>query len=80
MSNIRSEFQAHLLNEQGIAKAKKIAQIFTTLLNEVEETSGKDGREMALVRTQLEQAAFFAKKAMAQRPENQIAPPPVEGT
>ena len=80
MSNIRSEFRVHLLNEQGIVKAKKIAQIFTTLLNDVEETSGKDGREMALVRTQLEQAAFFAKKAMAQRPENQIASPSVEGT
>lgn len=29
------------------------------------------GREMAIVRTKLEEASFFAKRAMAMNPENQ---------
>lgn len=39
------------------------------LLNDLEEYCG-----MALVRTHLQQAAFFAKRAMATRPKNQLAP------
>lgn len=67
----RSEFSIHMLNEAGIAKAERIALAFTHCLDEVEDTVGGDGREMALVRTKLQEAAFFAKRAMAVRPENQ---------
>lgn len=42
------------------------------MLNDLEEHCGKDGgREMAVVRTKLQEAAFFAKRAIAMRPENQ---------
>lgn len=68
---IRDEFTFHKLNEKGIEKAKEIAVRFSILLNELEYTIGSSGREMAIVRTKLEEASFFAKKAMAVRPENQ---------
>jgi len=69
---IRPEFDVHILNPEGIEKARDIASCFSILLNDLEEHCGKDGREMALVRTHLQEAAFFAKRAMAMRPENQI--------
>jgi hypothetical protein len=68
---IRPEFDVHILNPAGIASARDIASGFSILLNDLEAICGKDGREMALVRTHLQEAAFFAKRAMAMRPENQ---------
>jgi hypothetical protein len=72
---IREEFDVHVLNHDGIQKARDIASCFSILLNDTEAICGKEGREMALVRTHLQQAAFFAKRAMAVRPENQLAAP-----
>jgi hypothetical protein len=71
---VREEFDVHVLNHDGIQKARDIASCFSILLNDAEAICGKEGREMALVRTHLQQAAFFAKRAMAVRPENQLAP------
>lgn len=68
---MRAEFAVHMLNDDGKMKAGGIAEAFTTLLNTLEEWAGTTGREMAIVRTKLEEASFFAKKAMAVRPENQ---------
>lgn len=68
----RPEFAVHLLNPEGVDKAIQLANVFSTALDLVEKLSGKDGREMAVVRTNMEIASFFAKKAMATRPENQI--------
>jgi len=74
---IRSEFDVHMLNPGGIEKAREIARGFTTLLNDLEEHCGnRSPREMALVRTHLQEAAFFAKRAMAMDPENQIPSEP----
>jgi hypothetical protein len=42
-------------------------------LNNLEAITGAGGREMAIVRTKLEEAAFFAKRAMATQAENQEA-------
>lgn len=70
---IRPEFNVHLLNEEGKVKANIIAFVFTDTLNrlEDEDVCGSEGREMAIVRTKLQEAAFYAKRAMAVRPENQ---------
>lgn len=68
---MREEFKVHILNEEGIQKAQEIAAIFELALNHLESTCGIDGRYMALVRTKMEEASFFAKKAMATREENQ---------
>lgn len=62
---IRPEFTFHRLNREGIEQAKYIAQIYSNLLDELEKINGPAGREMAIVRTKLEEASFFSKKALA---------------
>lgn len=84
---MRKEFEVHMLNATGKAKAQDIAQGFDQLLARL-ETTCPPGREMSIVRTKLEEAAFFAKKAMAVLAENQdrlatyelTAPPATLGT
>lgn len=66
------EFEVHMLNETGKARARAIALAFDQLLTNL-EAAGVDGREGAIVRTKLEEAAFFAKKSMAKKKENQDA-------
>lgn len=68
---MRPEFQVHRLNEAGMAKAQDIAQGFDALLAKCGELAGGESREFSLVKTLLEQACFYAKKAMAMRTENQ---------
>lgn len=71
---MRKEFEVHMLNETGKGKARSIATAFSDLLEKVEATcmGASGGRELALVRTKLEEACFFAKKAMAGNVENQV--------
>ena len=64
---IRKEFSVHMLNEHGKEIAGRLAEEFTVFLNRLETLCGMDGREMSIVRTKLEEASFFAKKAMASR-------------
>lgn len=65
------EFEVHMLNEDGISKARDLAASFDTLLEEVLLINPSPSREMSIVRTHLEIASFFAKRAMANQPENQ---------
>jgi 5-bromo-4-chloroindolyl phosphate hydrolysis protein len=67
---ISPEFKVHMLNENGKRKAVQIAEGFTTLLAELVAT-GLTGRELALVKTKLEEACYYAKRGMASLPENQ---------
>ena len=67
---MNKEFQVHMLNEQGKSKAHTIANAFDTLLNTLIAINPESSREMSLVRTKLEEASFFAKKAMANDPTN----------
>ena len=66
-------FEVHRLNEAGIAKANAVASAFDHLLGTLQEIAeeGANGRLFAIVKTNLEEACFFAKKAIAIRPENQ---------
>lgn len=64
------EFQSHRLNTEGFDKAVRISAAFDSLVTFL-ETVCAPGREMAIARTKLEEACFFAKKAMAVQPENQ---------
>lgn len=69
---LKPEFKVHLLNETGIAKSKHMAARFSDLLDWLETNAGcLPGRELSLAKTKLEEASFFAKKAMAQNPQNQ---------
>jgi hypothetical protein len=67
---IREEFEVHLLNENGIAKARELAEVFSDALTKIEMITGP-GREAALVKTKLQEASFFAKRGLAQRPDMQ---------
>jgi hypothetical protein len=68
---IRPEFQVHMLNEQGRLAAVALAEEFSALLEAVERLVGGGSRELAIAKTKLEEACFFAKRALAQKPENQ---------
>lgn len=68
---MRAAFQVHMLNAEGIAKAKSIADLFNDFASNLEGLCGPGGREMAIVNTKLEEASFFAKKAMANQTVNQ---------
>ncbi len=65
------EFTSHLLNDAGIAKARVIAELFDTLLTELEAVCAS-GRELIVCKTKLEEACFFAKKAMAREESNNV--------
>lgn len=69
---ILPEFRVHRLNEQGMARATELAEQFSKLLSYIEGVS-EAGRELSIVKTKLEEACFFAKKAIASRTTNQAA-------
>lgn len=67
-----SPFAVHKLNEHGMAQAKKIQEVFDDTLDDLKVIIGDaPSREMSLVVTKLQEAGFFAKRAMAVKPENQ---------
>ena len=70
-------FAVHKLNESGITKALQMAEAFATLEERIAElvTPNTHGREMAVVRTKLQEACFFAKRAMAEQQQNQLPTP-----
>lgn len=70
---MRDEFAVHMLNDAGKSKAAAMAEAFSACLDAVEKIAGvKDtGSELAIVRTKLREAAFFAKRAVAIQKENQ---------
>jgi len=65
-------FKVHRLNENGLKKAEEIAAAFNDCLIRLRSMCA-DGREFSIVKTKLEEAAFFAKKSMANQSENQAA-------
>lgn len=67
---MNSEFEVHILNEEGIQSAKDIAFLFDEFLEKLKPYCCA-GRELSIVRTKLEEASFFAKKSMAMNPLNQ---------
>lgn len=58
------EFAVHMLNDEGKQKAVRIQELFDYCLNGLNEVC-MTGRELAVCKTKLEEACFFAKKAMA---------------
>lgn len=60
---MNKEFQVHMLNQVGKDRAIIIAESFDALLEKLKELC-PDSREFSICRTKLEEAAFFAKKAM----------------
>lgn len=66
---MNKEFEVHMLNALGKEQANRIAETFDTCLNALLAYC-PEGRYMSIVRTKLEEASFFAKKAMASHPGN----------
>jgi hypothetical protein len=66
----KPEFVSHKLNGDGISKAQSITSLFSSLLIDLESIC-MEGREFSITKTKLEEACFFAKKAMAISLENQ---------
>ena len=64
-------FEVHMLNDIGKAKAGELASAFNKLLEDIERIVPGGSREKSIVITKLEEASFFAKKAMACLTENQ---------
>lgn len=62
-------FAVHKLNDTGLAKAEDIAHRFADLASRL-ETICPAGRERSILMTKLEEACFFAKKAMVADPAN----------
>jgi hypothetical protein len=62
---MRPEFTVHMLNETGKQKAAQIAEAFDQCLGQLEALCPTKTREFSIVKTKLEEASFFAKKAMA---------------
>jgi hypothetical protein len=60
----RQEFQIHLLNETGLAKANALGDILSDALDKIEAIVPA-GRDRSLVITKLQEAGFFAKRGMA---------------
>jgi len=61
-----------MLLRYGKTNAVAIAVAFDKLLNEIVAITGNSGREVSIVKTKLEEACFFAKKAMANDPINNV--------
>lgn len=71
-----NEFEVHLLNERGLNKADQIAKVLQIALDALRQICANDlkgtgAREMALVTTKMQEAGFFAKRAIALDPANQ---------
>lgn len=69
-------FGSVTLNKTGKDRCVAIEAAFVKLLDCIEANVGHGlhlagGRELAIVRTKLEEASFFAKKAVATNPLNQ---------
>ena len=67
-------FEVHKLNKKGMEKASKLVSCFDTTLRDIQLLEISEGRELALVKTHLELACFYAKKAIAKQLGNQELP------
>ena len=63
------EFDQYILSDTGENKYIKINNLFDNLLSDVIEVC-PSSRELSLVKTKLEEACYFAKRAMVLDPKN----------
>ena len=64
MSLIDPLFGYTALSEDGRNKVQVIAERFTQLLRQLEELLPGGSREISILKTKLEEASFYAKKAL----------------
>ena len=68
-----NRFKFHRLNDMGIDKSVRMQMLFEAIHGELKNiiTESGDKRAWSIAQTKLEEASFFAKKAMALDPLNQ---------
>jgi hypothetical protein len=66
---MNKEFEVHMLNARGKVAVTRAAEAFDDCLNTLIAVCPV-GRELSIARTKLEEACFFAKKSLANNPEN----------
>jgi hypothetical protein len=71
-------FSSVKLNEEGLTKVEIIRRAFTDLLNAVEYELPGNSREISIVKTKLEEASFYAVKAVRNYIGN-VQKSPLEG-
>lgn len=73
--HMHAEFKSHRLTDEGLSRAREIGEEFDRLLGSLLLHWGAipkaDPRCIAMVRTRLEEACFYAKKAIASDPRLQ---------
>ena len=62
--SINPLFSTTPLSTEGMEKYVAISEAFTKLVSELEELLPGNSREVSIVRTKLEEASFYAKKAL----------------
>jgi hypothetical protein len=70
--NINPLFSSVKLNEEGLTKVEIIRKAFTDLLTAVEYELPGNSREISIVKTKLEEASFYAVKAVRNYIVNQV--------
>jgi hypothetical protein len=70
---VADEFRVHLLNPAGLNAATRVGGLFEKLLEEL-SLDVPPGRERSLVITKLQEASYWAKRAIAVQPWNQKEP------
>lgn len=70
---MRNEFEVHKLNDAGLARAGQLAEAFSDLLERI-DVLVPASRERVLVVTKLQEASYWAKRAIAVLPDNQVKP------
>lgn len=66
---MNKEFKIYKLDDNGICNANYIAEKFDSLLNDLKQVC-TENREFSITKIKLEEACFFAKKAMSQNFED----------
>lgn len=64
-------FSFTLMSEEGKDKSQLISELFSTLLYALEDVLPGNSREFSIAKAKLEEASFFAKKALRNYKENQ---------
>lgn len=64
-------FMVHRLNEDGMKKADRIAEVMEKAYDDLAKVCPVDSREFKIAQQKMEEATFFAKKSMALLPKNQ---------
>ena len=60
----RGEFCSYKLDDSEYRKAQEVRRLFSEHLDKLESVFGTTGREVAIVRTKLEEACMFAVRAV----------------